>query len=50
MQSTASLPEETTWLKPKRLISVSRLMQTAPLCETRPTLPASPVGSRSSPR
>ena len=45
--STASLPEETMWLKPKRLISVNRLTQNPPLCETIPTLPASRSGRAS---
>ena len=39
-RATASLPDEITWLQPKRRQSARSPMQIEPLCEIRPTLPA----------
>ena len=46
--TTASLPDEMTWLQPNRRTSASMPMQIEPLCDTSATLPARPAGSRTS--
>ena len=46
--TTASFPEEITWLQPNRRMSASMPMQIDPLCDTSATLPARLPGSRTS--